>query len=71
MSAMSRIRPWVSMAEAERITYRSRKTIRRLAARGLVRVYEAPGLRRLYFRADLERYAPPVIAATHSEPGRV
>jgi hypothetical protein len=49
---------WVAVAEAARIVGRSPGVVRRLAARGLIRIHRPPGCIARYYVADLEKLSP-------------
>jgi hypothetical protein len=55
-------RAWISAGAAAKILDRPVTSIRKLADQGQVRTHQPPGLMRLYFRADVERFAPPVLS---------
>ena len=59
--------PWVSLPEAQEILCASRKTVSRLASRGLIGTRQLPGCRASFSRADIlalmESYTRPATAA--------
>jgi hypothetical protein len=56
----SAFRPWgVTATEGARLLDRGVRALENLAAQGLIRVHELPGLPPRYCREDIERLAPP------------
>ena len=54
---------WVTIREAARIIGRSPATVRRLAARGHVRVHRPPGTIARFLVSDLVKFSPAAVLA--------
>ena len=65
-------KPWVSLAEGQKLTHASREAILRLANTGMVGTRQLPGCRALFSRDDLlavaESYTKPAMANQGSKP---